>query len=406
MSTDVPSAARDLSSPLFLSRIRAQATALGQRGALALLGLGLGLPAMTALLAAGHPYWALSAAMLTGASLPGLWAAFARLRSPATAATAPAVECPPLGHMRRLDEEMLRQLARAIDLSETSALQLIERVTGLRGASSRLMAYLHSAQSHSTQMQSEIERSGSIVGELAHFVQQLPQQIADERQHIGHLVQEVRQLSGITETIRGMARQTEILAMNAAVAAARAGEAGRGFAVLAGEVRRLALQSNEAAREIEQHIGRLVETVQARSSGDAAARLQHNETEASRLLTLTRRLDEGYLDMRQFYGMLLTAITEHNTALNSGITELLDTAQYQDIFRQIVDRLAPTMRERQDVLNDLVERLRQGEPGVLDTHEGAQALVERYVASEARHRDPDATCDAQPGEPARRIELF
>lgn len=323
------------------------------------------------------------------------------------AAPSPATAAPgALDGMRQLDERMLQQLSRATALSETSALQMIERVTGLRGLSARLMAYLQTAQSQSTTMQVEIERNGHIVGELAGFVQQLPQQIAQERQYLDQLVGEVRQLSGITETIRGMARQTEILSINAAIAAAQAGEAGRGFSVLAGEVRRLALQSNQSAQEIDQHIRRLVDTVQARSGGQAAQRLQRNEDEAARLLALTSKLDEGYLDMRQFYAMLLTAITEHNSALDAGITSLLDTAQYQDVYKQIVDRLEPALDERHQVLSALIGRLRRGERRTPEQDAQALALVERYMQTESLHRDPEAAADAQPGEPGLRIELF
>jgi len=293
-----------------------------------------------------------------------------------------------------------------VSLSETSSLRMIERVTGLRALSGKLMAYLDKAQVQSVEMQHEIERNGSIVAELAGFVQQLPQQIAQEREYLDQLVSEVRQLSAITETIRGMARQTEILSINAAIAAAQAGEAGRAFSVLAGEVRRLALQSNTSAQEIEEHIRHLVGTVQARSSGEFARRMKDNEHEAARLLSLTGKLDEGYLDMRQFYAMLLTAITEHNGALDHDITALLDTAQFQDVFKQIVDRLHPAFDRRHEVLSDLIARLRSGQPDTTPVDQRALALAGDYLQAEAAHRDPDAKADAAPGDPMQRIELF
>ena len=301
---------------------------------------------------------------------------------------------------------MLGQLGRAVGLSEDAAVQMIGRVTGLRVLSARLMGYLQTAHVQSDTMQVEIERSGSIVAELAGFVQQLPQQIAQERAYMGQLVAEVRQLASISETIRSMARQTEILSINAAIAAAQAGEHGKAFGVLAGEVRRLAVESNGSAQAIEQNIRNLVDTVQARSTGEAAKRLQHNEAEAARLLALTGKLDEGYLDMRQFYGMLLTAITEHNTALDVGITELLDTAQYQDVIKQIVDRLHPVFETRAEVLDALIGRLRSGELDTAPQDARAAALADDYLQAEAAHRDPDAAADAAPGQPGQRIEFF
>jgi len=349
---------------------------------------------------------------LTLATLAVLAAGLLRVWHPAGAAwpwqdpAAPAAPDGALQGLRALDERMLDKLGQAVDLSEGAALTMIERVTGLRGLSGRLMDYLRQAQQQSVAMQREIERNGSIVAELAGFVQQLPQQIEQERLYLDQLVTEVRQLAAITETIRGMARQTEILSINAAIAAARAGDAGRGFSVLAGEVRRLALESNQSAQAIEAHIRHLVATVQARGGGEFAQRMQHNEAEAARLLSLTGKLDEGYLDMRQFYAMLLTAITEHNGALDEGITGLLDTAQHQDVFKQMIDRLGLAFAQREAVLAELMARLRQGHQDTAELDAQASALADQYDLAEAAHRDPDAAAGAAPGEPMARIELF
>ena len=313
---------------------------------------------------------------------------------------------PAMAGLRELDRQLLLQLGRAVGLSETAALSFVERLAGLRSQSSKLVTYLGHAQTQSDAMQDGIELNSRIIHELSSFVQTLPAQIAQERGHFRQLVGEVQGLSALTDTIRGIARQTEILAINAAIEAARAGEAGKGFSVLAGEVRRLATQSNESASRINQDISRLVATVEQGFSGDFAARTRHNEAEAQRLDRLTRQLDDSYVDMRQFYDMLMTAVTQHNTELDRGIGGLLDTAQYQDVFKQIVDRLAPAMHGRNDVLADLLSRLRAGQRDTSDIDQRAQALAAEYLVLEAAHRDPDAAADAAPGEPGQRIELF
>jgi methyl-accepting chemotaxis protein len=298
------------------------------------------------------------------------------------------------------------QLGRAVGLSETAALQFVDRLAGLRGLSAKLVSYLGQARTQSDAMQASIELNSQIIQELAAFVRTLPSQIAQERLHFKQLLDSVKGLSTMTDTISGMARQTEILAINAAIEAARAGEAGRGFAVLAGEVRRLATQSNESAAKIKQDISRLVQAVEAGLSGGFAERTSHNEAEAERLGNMTLRLDESYLDMGQFYGLLMTAVTQHNSELDSGIATLLDTAQYQDVFKQIVDRVQPTLDQRHGVLADLIARLRAGQRETAELDARAQALVADYLSREAAHRDPDAAADQAPGEPGQRIELF
>ena len=308
--------------------------------------------------------------------------------------------------MRELDGQMLNQLGRAVGLSEEAAMHLMQRVTELRELSGKLIRYLEHAHQQSEAMQDGIEMNSRIINELASFVQTLPQQIAQERQHFKGLVSEVQGLSALTDTISAIARQTEILAINAAIEAARAGESGKGFAVLAGEVRRLATQSHASAASINHDISRLVKAVEQGFSQEFESRTALNEAEASRLGGLTRQLDESYVDMRQFYGMLMTAITQHNNELDRGIGGLLDTAQYQDVIKQIVDRVQPAVTARNAVLQDLIERLRAGDRDTAEIDARALALSADYLAEEANHRNPDAAAGEEPGKPAQRIELF
>ena len=276
----------------------------------------------------------------------------------------------------QLDREMLAQLDRAVRLSETSSFAVIERVNELRGLSGRLMDYLHRAHAHSELIQGEIDRNSATIAELSGFIRQLPQQNQAEHEFLAHLDAELGTL--------------------AALAAAPA----------------------EHAATLQARIAALQEDVRARSGARWSRRMQSNETESRRLEGLTEQLEDGVFDMRQFYAMLLTAITEHTTALDEGITGLLDTAQYQDVVKQIVDRLGPAVSDRHSLLREmarllqLLPRLAAGQTRlpVDDTLAGlaeqAARLVADYLDNEAQHRTPEADDEDEPGEQSLRIELF
>ncbi|HWR37981.1 MAG TPA: methyl-accepting chemotaxis protein [Patescibacteria group bacterium] len=94
------------------------------------------------------------------------------------------------------------------------------------------------------------ENGRSRVTESVDKMTLIAEQTRNSSQIIAELNEYSQQISRITDTITGIANQTDLLALNAAIESARAGEHGRGFAVVAEEVRKLAEQSNQGAKEI------------------------------------------------------------------------------------------------------------------------------------------------------------
>lgn len=103
--------------------------------------------------------------------------------------------------------------------------------------------------------------SAKVMDQTLGAMQLLQQNILHSTQTVQSLSAESEQISQVIEVIRGIADQTNLLALNAAIEAARAGEQGRGFAVVADEVRTLASRTQQSTQAIQQIIGTLLSGV-------------------------------------------------------------------------------------------------------------------------------------------------
>ncbi|CAM3400059.1 methyl-accepting chemotaxis protein [Pseudomonas floridensis] len=136
-------------------------------------------------------------------------------------------------------------------------------------------------------------------------------------------------ISKVLDVIRAIAEQTNLLALNAAIEAARAGEAGRGFAVVADEVRALAHRTQQSTREIEQ----MVSSIQS-GTGNAVAAMEQTSFQAQKTL-----------DMANGAGKALLDITDSISQINERNLMIATAAEQQAQVAREVDRSLVSIRD-------------------------------------------------------------
>ncbi len=165
------------------------------------------------------------------------------------------------------------------------------------------------------------QRGREQVQQTVNSISSLADDVTTSADQVLQLADKVRDISQVLDVIRSIAEQTNLLALNAAIEAARAGEAGRGFAVVADEVRALAHRTQQSTQEIEQMVGGI------RQGTDQAVSAMQNSNQRARSTLEVAKLAGGALDE---IAVAISAINERNLVIASASEEQAQVAREVD----------------------------------------------------------------------------
>ncbi|MCR8933553.1 methyl-accepting chemotaxis protein [Pseudomonas sp. A4] len=201
-----------------------------------------------------------------------------------------------------------------------------------------------------------------VVGEAIAQIERLAAEVSHSTEAMGELKRESDKIGSVLDVIKSVAQQTNLLALNAAIEAARAGEAGRGFAVVADEVRSLAQRTQKSTEEIEELI----------------VGLQNGTQQVATIMDNSRTLTDSSVELTRRAGGSLESITRTVSAIQAMNQQIAAAAEQQSAVAEEINRSVLNVRDVSDQTSAASEETAASsvELARLGTH--LQTLVGRF----------------------------